>query len=314
MNHELGRMDVAKPITEGTPRERGWRPAPAWLPPGRFWMAWPPAIGDGDHDAEARDDCLGLAELLSDYAPVSIICPPHDVAACALRSPPGVAVLAADHDGSPVRTNAPLWLMDGSRQLVAAVVTTPLSRVMAEAAGVPVLEAPIALPMVLETDGEGTALVAVPSVEETAPLGRMLEQWLGLERLVWLTATGPCLGARFFAPGIVGITMERDERHSAFAQLAVNRDILAGFVDARGRRLSLVELPTAKRQGGCYADCLLAGEWVVVPEFEDGRGNDAFAQVVAALPNRKVAAFPSSWIAPPGAGLGAAVAVVPAKG
>jgi agmatine deiminase len=278
-------------------------------------MVWPQVSGDKDHDEAAREDCLGLAELLSDHAPVSIICPSRDVAECALRSPSGVGVLAADHDGSALRFHAPLWLLDGDNRLVAAVVTSPLSRVMAETAGVLVLDAPPGLPAVLEMDGEGTALVKACSVAETGPLALMLEQWLGLERLVWLSVpeTGASLGARFLAPGVVCVTMERDERHPHFAQRAVNRDILSEVIDARGRRLDLVELPSAKRKDGCYADCLVAGDRVVVPEFEDGRGNDAFAQVADALPYRKVEAFPSSWIAPMGAGLGSAVAVQPAK-
>jgi agmatine deiminase len=303
------------PTIGDTPRERGWRPAPAWTRPGRFWMVWPQSGSDRDHDEAAREDCLGLAELLSDHAPVSIICPPHDVAECALRSPTGVGVLALEHDGSPIRTHAPLWLLDGQGRLAAAVVGSPLSRVMAETAGVPMLEAPPGLPAMLEMDGEGTALVLARPVEETAPLSLLLEQWLGVERLVWLTAPQPGtpLGVRFLAPGIVGMTMEWDERHPHFAQCAVNRDILTDAIDARGRRFALVELPSAKRKDGCYADCLVAGERVVVPEFEDGRGQDAFAQVAAALPHRKVAAFPSSWIAPAGAGLGAAVAVQPSR-
>lgn len=303
------------PTIGDSPRERGWRPAPAWTKPGRFWMVWPQASGDKDHDEAAREDCLGLAELLSDHAPVSIICPPRDVAECALRSPTGVGVLAAEHDGSALRTHAPLWLLDDEGRLAAAAVTSPLSRVMAETAGVPVLDAPPGLPGILEMDGEGTALVRARSVEETGALAVLLEQWLGLERLVWLTVpeAGVSLGARFLAPGIVGVTMERDERHPFFAQSAVNRDVLADIIDARGRRLVLVELPSSKRKSGCYADCLVAGERVVVPEFEDGRGNDAFSQVAAALPHRKVAAFPSIWIAPAGAGLGSAVVVQPSR-
>lgn len=304
------------PTMGDTPRERGWRPAPAWTKAGRFWMTWPRPSGDKDHDEAAREDLLGLAELLSDHAPVSIICPSRDVADCALRSPTGVGVLAADHDGSPLRAHSPLWLIDGDGQLAAAVVRSPLSRVMADTAGVPLLEAPSGLPATLEVDGEGTALVRARSVEETGRVSAILEHWLGLERLVWLTAPqqGAPLGARFLAPGLVGLTMERDERHPCFAQCAVNRDILAEVIDARGRLLTLLELPSAKRKNGCYADCMVAGELVVVPEFEDGRGNDAFALVAAALPHRKVAAFPSSWIAPAGAGLGAAVAVQPAIG
>jgi len=297
-----------------TPRERGLRLAPAWTPPGRFWMAWPRATGDKDHDEAAREDVLGLAELLSEYAPVTLICPYRDVAECALRSPPGVASLGAVYDGAGLRDSAPLWLVDGGGKLAAAVVHCPLSRIMAESAGAAMVEAPAGLPLMLESDGEGTCLLPAMAGQDQAAAARLLELWLGLEKLVWLTPppAGPALGVRFLASGLVGVTVEADERHANFAQRAVNRDILADTVDARGRLLRVVELPSAKRREGSYADCLLAGERVVVPEFEDGRGGEAFATISSTLPHCKVAAFPSSWIAPHGAGLGAAVAVQPA--
>ncbi len=295
-----------------TPRDCGLRLAPAWSEPGRFWMAWPQATGDKDHDEAAREDTLGLAELLSEYAPVTLVCPFRDVAEASLRSPPGVAAFGADHDGSPLRDHAPLWLVDAHGALAAAVVHSPLSRAMAEIAQVPLLEAPAGLPLMIESDGEGCCLL--PECDSKDDAARLLQFWLGMDKLVWLTPppAGPVLGVRFLAPGLVAVTVEADERHANFSQRATNRDIVADIVDGRGRLLRVVELPSAKRKEGSYADCLLAGERVVVPEFEDGRGGDAFALVSAALPHRKVAAFPSSWIAPHGAGLGAAVAVQPA--
>lgn len=297
------------------PRVRGWRPAPAWARPNRFWLVWPAATGDRDRDEAAREDCLGLAEFLSDHAPVTVVCPSGTVAECALRTPPGVAALAAEHDGSALGSHAPLWLTDADGRLAAAVVHSPLSRQMAELAGLPVLERPPGLPAALESDGEGTVLAPACPPEQVGEVEAVLRDWLGAENVIWLNPLqpgGPSVGARFLAPGVVGVSIERDPRHPGFAACAANRDTLALATDAAGRRLVLVELPAAKRRNGCYADCLVAGNQVVVPEFEDGRGTEAFAQVAAALPGRHVAAFPATWIAPLGAGLGAAVVVEPA--
>jgi agmatine/peptidylarginine deiminase len=281
-----------------TPRERGWRLAPPWVAPARLWLAWPPESGDPVRDEAARDDCLGLAELLSDHAPVSLLCSGPESALLALRTPPNVAALAAEHDGSPLRAQAPLWLVDSDGRLVAALARTRLGCEMAERAGVPVLEPPGCVPENIESDGEGTALVVSPEVD-LCGTERALREWLGLEQVVWLEPPG----ARFLAPGLVALSP-----HPA------NHQVLEAVTDARGRRLTLVELPNPKRGPGCYADCVVAGEAVVVPDFEDGRGTENFNQVASSLPGRRVSAFPASWLAPEHAGLGALVAVQPLGG
>lgn len=281
----------------------GWRLAPAWAAPGRFWLAWPAASGDRGRDAAARDDCLGLAELLSDFAPVSLICSSRDAAEVALRTPPGVAALAAEYDGSALRRHAPLWLMDADGRLAAAVAFSPLGRNLAERAGVPVLDAPPGMPGGLECDGEGTVLAAMPP-EGRLAAERCLRDWLGVECLVWLepsTDRPLSPGARFLAPGLVVLPP-----HPA------NHQNLEAVQDARGRRLTLVELPDSKRGDGCYADCLIAGRAVVVPDFEDGRGTETFARISAAATGRRVSAFPAGWLVPERAGLGAVVVVQPA--
>jgi len=276
------------------PKDKGWMPAPAWVGSGRFWLAWPKATNDKDHDDAAREDCLGLAELLSDYAPVSLICPSRDVAVVALRTPPNVAAFAAEHDGSALGLHAPLWLVDEAGRLAAAAARTALGREIAERAGVEVLDAPPGLPQDIRADGEGTYL-AWPAGGEGE---KVLRDWLGLDRVVWLEPPG----AAFLAPGLVVLSP-----HPA------NHQSLEAVIDAKGRRLTLIELANPKKGDFCYADCVIAGEAVVVPDFEDGRGTENFGHISAALPGRSVAAFPASWLAPENAGLGAAVVVQPAS-
>lgn len=285
------------------PCEQGWRLAPAWTRPGRFWLAWPKAIGDRAYDEAARDDCLGLAEMLSDFAPVSLICPCSESAELALRTPPNVSAYAAEHDGTPIGRHAPLWLMDGDGRLVAAVPFTLLGRELAERAGVPVLEPPSGLPQILECDGEGSAIATV-APEDKHVAAQVLRQWLGIDCPILLEplahgALSPA--ARFLAPGLVVLPP-----HPA------NHRSLEAVVDARGRRLALVELPNSKRDDGCYADCLVAGAALVVPDFEDGRGTEAFNRVSAATSGRRVSAYPAGWLVRGRAGLGTVVAVQPA--
>lgn len=277
--------------------------APAWGRPGRFWLAWPCGSGDRERDQASRDDCLGLAELLSDHAPVSLICSSRDVAEVALLTPPNVAALAVEHDCGALRRHAPLWLVDGDGRLAAGVAFSAFGRDLVERAGVAVLEAPPGLPRGLEADGEGSVLAAVPPAERPAA-EQALRYWLGVECPIWLEAAEDAAlspGARFLAPGLVVLPP-----HPA------NHQSLEAVVDARGRRLTLLELPNSKRGDYSYADCLVGGPAVVVPDFEDGRGTEAFAQVNAVAKGRRVSAFPAGWLAPAHAGLGAAAVVQPA--
>lgn len=284
------------------PCDMGLRPAPAWAPPGRFWLAWPAATGDRNRDDSAREDCLGLAEMLSDHAPVSLICSSRDAAEVALRTPPNVAALAADHDGGALRRHAPLWLLDADGRLAAGVAFSALGRELVERAGIAVLDPPPGLPAGLECDGEGTVLAAV-APERRPAAESALRQWLGVECPIWLEAAEDAAqspGARFLAPGLVVLPP-----HPA------NHQALEAVIDARGRRLTLLELPDSKKGERCYADCLVGGGAVVVPDFEDGRGTEAFGQVNAFAKGRRVSAFPASWLAPDRAGLGAVVVVQP---
>lgn len=290
--------------TPPIPREQGWRPLPSWSRPGRFWLGWPTASGDSQHDEAVREDCLGLAELLSDYAPVSLICSCRDAAEVSLRTPPNVAALAVDlivdRDSAALGRHTPLWLVDIEGRPAAAVVFSPQGRDIAERAGVTVLEPPPGLPWGVDYDGEGSALLTVPSELHQGVIDVMIH-WLGVECPILLEPLeGGVLApaARFLAPGLVVLPP-----HPA------NYRRLDAVVDARGRRMTLVELPNAKRGDGCYADCLVAGDAVVVPDFEDGRGTEVFNRVAAAAQGRRVSAFPAGWLAPAKAGLGSVVAV-----
>lgn len=291
-------------MPEITPRLAGLRPAPAWLPPARFWLSWPKPTGDRAVDDEAQEDCLGLATLLSDLAPVSIVCPHAAVTEVALRTPPNVAAFGTEIPCGPLRLQAPLWLVDDHDRLTAAVASTPLGREMAEKAGVPILNAPQALPPVVESDGEGTALVPA-GFDQALAAEQLLHDWLGFTRTIWLGCPDPAgvvPGARFLAPSLLVLSPQ-----------PATHQVLDSASDAKGRRFTLVELPDPKKAVGNYGDCLITGDTVVVPDFEDGLGVDAADRVDAALNGqRKVGVFPATWLVSQGCGLGGLVVAQPA--
>jgi len=282
------------------------RLAPAWAPPARFWLAWPRGSGDDGVDDAARGDCVALADLLSLHAPVTLVADPEDVAACSLRTPPSIATLAAVRDILlPMAGQAPLFLIDRTLHRAAAFDPGgPLAAALLEAAASPILPAPHGLAAgMIDSDGEGSAVGAAADTVWSG-VAAALERWAGIERIIRVDDGGTgrvAAEVRFLAPGTVAI-----------AAGDANRAALAAAIDARGRRLRLVELPRPRKRPGSYTDVIIAGRLVVVPEFGDGRDGEALDRLAAALPGRIVEPFPATLLAPPGMGLGAVVAVMPA--
>lgn len=282
-------------------------------------MTWPAGSGDRVYDDFAREDALGLAELLSDHAPVTMVAHPEDVAECALRTPPGVSVLAARHCGRSAGRLAPRWLVDASGCVAAAIAgSDDLSMLIAEVTQVPVVVAPAGMDLAaMDCDGEGTALacdrLAVGLSGGRAEAEAVLADLLGIERVIWVDEAGGRLPARFLAPALVAVPLGRDERHPGHEVLAANHDRLAATLDAVGRVIKVVGLHCPKHPGGCYADALIAGKLVIVPAFEDRLDDEAFARLAGALPDAKPITFPATYLAPAGGGgLGVVVAVSPA--
>lgn len=282
-------------------------------------MSWPAASGDRARDDLAREDALGLAELLSDLAPVTMVAHPQDVAECALRTPPGVSALAAMHHDRPLARLAPRWLIDAAGRPVGALAgNDEVSRLMADADRLPTLATPAGLDLsAMDCDGEGAALacdrLAAGLTGGRSEAEAALSDWLGIERVIWLDDVDGRLPGRFAAPAVVVVPVERDERLPGQAVLAGNRDRVAAAADAAGRPITVVELPCPKRRGGCYADIVVAGRLVVVPAFEDRLDDEVVARLGDALPGVRTLTYPATYLAPEqGGGLGMVVVVSPA--
>ena len=297
--------------------DQNWRATASWNRTGRFWLAWPKSTGSRDRDGVARDDSVALAQLLAAYAPVTMVAHSADVVPCSLQMPSGVRTLAADL-GSALLSAQPIWLTNGAGTVSAGIAHDSVSgRELAQAAGVGVVDLPAGWQGdLIETDGEGAALVLARLADGLeggrSEAERLLREKLGIVTVVWLDDPGSGrVPARYLAPGIVAVPGGHDANHPAFAALSANRDRLRMTSDRGGRNLTIVDLPCPSRQKGCYSDCMVAGDLVLVPEFEESRDAQAFAQVVAALPDARVVGFPATHLAAPGAGLGRTVLAQP---
>lgn len=300
-----------------TNSDSGLRATASWNRTDRFWLAWPSSTGSRDRDQVARDDSVALAQLLSAHAPVTVVAAPADLVQCSLQMPAGVMTLPAI-SATPLLAEQPVWLADANGRVLAGVAQNSLSgRDLAQAAGVGVVDLPAGwLGDLIETDGEGTALALARLADGLeggrAEAERLLRERLGIVQVIWLEDPGSGrIPARYLAPAVVAVPGGHDPNHPAFAALSANRDRLRALSDRAGRVFTVLDLPCPSRQSGCYSDCMVAGDLVVVPEFEESRDAQAFAQVVAALPDYQVMAFPATHLARPGNGLGRTVLAQP---
>lgn len=313
-----------------TPRAQGYAVPPPSGRHGRYWMGWP--SGDAippDHLDAAREAMAGLAALLAEHRPVSVLANPSEVADVSLMCGPGVGAMMVPHGDCCLRVHGPSFLLRQAEPRLAAVRWREcgegaVADAILDKLRVPVFTGPLpAVPAMVETDGEGIALVseALPRLAGMAPdaVERALHDWLGIDTVVWLAAglEGDVSGgrvlncARFLRPGLViALTEERDDDPNA-ALLAENLARLKRVRDARGRGLEVVAVPQPKRRDGggrrilmSYANCFVDGTLVILPAFEDPRDDVAYDRVVAALMDHTVVSYPAREFAFGGGGLG----------
>jgi agmatine deiminase len=132
---------------------------------------------------------------------------------------------------------------------------------------------------------------------------RALEDYLGVERVLWLprgVAGDDTAGhvddfVRFVAPARVVLCRELNRRDPNHRVLETARERLAGARDARGRKLELVRLPMpaplyyrSQRLPASYANFYLTNASVLVPTFNDPADRDALGILGELFRGRRV--------------------------
>jgi agmatine deiminase len=186
------------------------------------------------------------------------------------------------------------------------------------------------VPLVLEggaitTDGEGTLIVIEPTVRHEnrnpglsrAAAEQAFRRFLGIERTIWLQhglledRTDGHIDnvAAFVGPGRVLCQTIKDRDDPNHLRLAENRRVLETAIDARGRRLEVIELDllpyrdwAGRRIALPYLNFYVGNGCVIVPLAGLQSDRQGLAQVQAMFPDREVVGVPATNLARRGGG------------
>jgi agmatine deiminase len=290
-------------------------------------MAWPVrSEAWGDHMGAAREAVGEVAAAIARFEPVTMIAKPTKVAEVSLLTASGVASFSLPQDDSWLRDFGPSFVVSGSGH-VAGVHwrwnawggryteidgDIQIPERLLEQLSMRRYPAPLVLEgSAVMTDGEGTLIASErilldpqrnPGLER-AEADKLLKQYLGVERVIWIAAAleGDPAGGRldtmlcFVKPGQVLVQTTPDKNDANAAAFADTAERLRGATDAKGRLLQLVEIEQprprnsdeGKRLPLAYTSLYLANGGVIIPAFEAPQDDRAFAAIAKLFPDRQ---------------------------
>ncbi len=317
-----------------TPRQDGF-----YLPGddsrlGRVWLAWP-----RESQAELRDDIARLAQIITDFAPVSVLASPGDEKNARAMCGTAADIETLDHQSLRLRDTGPAFLVDGKGG--SAAVDWRFNG-WGERAGCDPVDADFAhallgftevrrfrAPLTVESsayisDGRDTLIALAPTVfdKKRNPDVTRIEAfsiflyWLGSARVIWLEDAHPAdplvcdvrALTAFIEPGRVAVSASHDD-HPFGEILRKTSERLSTASDARGETLELVTLPsppplnTPNTAPLSYTGFIPVNGTVLMPTFEapgDERATDILA---GALEKRSVTPVPARSLAEAGLSL-----------
>ncbi|MCX5215142.1 agmatine deiminase family protein [Kitasatospora sp. NBC_00240] len=328
----------------------------------RTFMAWPALSSVWQDQLPAvRRDIAKVAYEISRYEPVVLLARPSQAAdaryACGRGGYHGIEVLEIWNDDLWIRdfgptfvvapgavagvdTNFNGWGKSGTPYYQPYANDAAAAATLLEQYGVERIRAPFTGEGgALETDGQGTLLVTESSLVNgnrnpgmsRDQVEQGLKSALGIDRLIWIPGLAGAditdahvdYLARFTAPGQVILDRPApgaDPKWVAVYEQA--KEILRTATDARGRRLTVTELPCpdprkirgkGKEFLAGYTNFYVANGAVFVPQFGDGYADGvAYAILQAAYPGRDIVQLDIDGIASGGGGIHCATQSQPA--
>lgn len=325
-----------------TPAADGFRMPAEWERHSRCWMAWPcrPETFLCGIDA-ARAAYAEVAQTISQFEPVTMVCNPADAAEVSLACGPGVTVLPLPISDSWLRDTGPTFVVDGRGGLAGVhwrfnawggnyagfEPDAAVGRHILDKVGAPAYQAPLVLEGgSFHVDGEGTLLTTEecllnpnrnPNLDRRQ-IEELLRAYLGVREVVWLgrgyeqdeTDGHVDEIACFARPGVVIALTTDDTGDPNYKIFQDNLDRLNGARDAAGRELEVVTVrqPARRDEQGrrltlSYTNFYMANGAIVMPAFEDAADDEAFRTFRRVFPDREVIQIPAVDILRGGGGI-----------
>lgn len=308
-----------------------------WAPQDRVWMAFPCAgysLGDTEQARdEARSTWAAVAHAVAEFEPVTVVVHPAERAVADRYLSTGVDIIEAPLNDAWMRDIGPTFVhaADGS---VAAVdwvfngwgaqdwarwdLDAKIGRVIAEAAGVPVVDSALVNEGGgIHVDGEGTVLVTDtvqldpgrnPGLNRS-DVEAELARTIGATHAVWLprglTRDSARYGTRghvdivavITSPGRLLLHAQTDAAHPDYAACQEIRAAIEASTDAAGRPWEIIAMPAPATLTDAegyvdysYINHLVVNGGVIACGFDDVRDADAVAILAEQYPGRKVIA------------------------
>lgn len=320
----------------------GYRMPAEWGRHSRCWMAWPcrPETFTCGIDA-ARETYAEVAQAISMFEPVTMVCNAADAAEVSLACGPGVEVLPLPISDSWIRDTGPSFLVDGKGGLAGVhwrfnawggnyenyVEDAAVGRKILDHLGLPAYEAPLVLEGgAFHVDGEGTLLTTEecllhpnrnPGLDR-AGIEELLGRHLGIRQVIWLgrgyeqdeTDGHVDEIACFARPGVVMALTTDDTGDPNHAIFRDNLERLRAARDAQGREIEVVPLrqPARREEGGrrltlSYTNFYMANGAIILPAFEDPADDEAYRVFRRVFPDREIVQIPALDIVRGGGGI-----------
>ncbi len=317
----------------------------------RVWMAFPRAnttLAESPADAETAYTAWStVANTVSEFEPVTVVVDPTETTRAHTMLTAGIDIIEAELDDAWMRDIGPTFVTDGAGHLAAVDWTfngwgaqewaewdndRRIGRVVAEAAGVPVISSMLVQEGgAIHVDGEGTVLITETvqldpgrnpyATKETVEAE--LARTLGAQKVIWLprglTRDYERFGTRGHidmvatipSPGTLLLHQQPNPEHPDHAVMRELRDFLAGTTDAAGRRWNIVDLPapeTIRDETGfvdySYINHLVVNDGVIACGYGEPAADERAAEILAAVyPGRRVVTIDAREILARGGGI-----------
>jgi agmatine deiminase len=336
---------AAPGASEATAQSLGLSMPAEWAPHELTLMAWPArAELWGEEMEAAKAEYTAVARAIAAFELVLMVAPPGRAAEVRDACGAGVEAIELPLDDSWMRDSGPIFVTaPGGRRagvdfrfngwgekFVPYDRDDAMNRALLARLRIDRLEADLVLEGgSISVDGEGTLIATEqcllhpsrnPSLRR-ADIEDRLRQHLGVERVVWIahglledhdTDGHVDNVAQFVSPGVVLAQTVDDPADPNHERMAENVERLRGAVDARGRRLEVIELgvlPRTSVRGSSgvvpYVNLYLGNGVVVVPTCGDEPDRDAevLRMLGRVFEGREVVGVPARVLAEGGGGV-----------